>query len=86
MDAPYNDLGAVLRQRRLALGLTQEQLAARANTYQESISEWECGTREPSRISLRKLAIALGTDDLTLMAKAREWARKEHQHDPPSSL
>lgn len=79
MEHPYTHLGDLIRERRSGLGLTQEQLAARAHTYQESVSDWERGARQPDRDSLRRLALALGIDDLTLMAEARARARRTQQ-------
>lgn len=53
------DFAARLLTARDALGLTQVQLADRANLPGTAISHFEAGTRKPSFDSLRKLAIAL---------------------------
>lgn len=52
-------LGRAVQQRREELGLTQEQLANEAGLHQRWISNVECGWRNPSLLSLRKLAQAL---------------------------
>lgn len=45
---------------RRKLGLTQQQLAKRADCYAKDISRWELGICAPSTKSLKKLATALG--------------------------
>ena len=41
-------------------GLSQSQLAKKLNVSQQSISQWENGTREPSIEMLKKLAEIFG--------------------------
>lgn len=53
-------LGSAVRQRRIELGLTQEQLALRAELHQRWISNVETGRRNPSYGSLIRLAAGLG--------------------------
>lgn len=52
-------VGERIRQRRLALGLSQRQLASDGVTY-AYISRLEANTRQPSVKALRKLAPKLG--------------------------
>jgi tetratricopeptide (TPR) repeat protein/transcriptional regulator with XRE-family HTH domain len=57
------DFGEILRRRRLALGLTQEGLATRAEMSVRAIGDLECGrTTRPFRRSVRQLAAALGLE------------------------
>jgi transcriptional regulator with XRE-family HTH domain len=50
---------ANLRRRRKALGLSQEQLGARANIQMADISRYENGTRDPRITTIARLAAAL---------------------------
>src|SRR5438445_8430618 len=52
-------VGDRIRERRLALGLSQRELACEGVTY-AYISRLEAGTRQPSVKALRKLASKLG--------------------------
>ena len=52
--------GLNVRRRREASELTQEALAEKANLDQTYISGIECGTRNPSLLSIAKIAKALG--------------------------
>ena len=58
-----NGFGAQIRQRRKALGLSQEVLAERIGVHWTTISRWERGQSQPI-VALRKLVLtALGDDD-----------------------
>ena len=48
-----------LRRRRKELGLSQEQLGARANIQMADISRYESGTRDPRVTTIARLAEAL---------------------------
>ncbi len=54
------DAGALLRQRRLAHGLSQDELAIRAGTRQATISRIENGHEIPTVQRLEQLLTALG--------------------------
>lgn len=62
MSVPRTELGARIRADRLALGVTQAELAALVggHTTQGKVSEWERGDYEPSIEQLAGLARALG--------------------------
>ncbi|MFZ0306033.1 MAG: helix-turn-helix transcriptional regulator [Terracidiphilus sp.] len=64
MDDPITDprkpLGQTIRNRREALGLTQEQLAERAGLHWTFISGVERGIRNISIMKLHRIAISLG--------------------------
>lgn len=59
MDADAAAIGARIRDRRLALGLSQRDLSTRGTSY-AYISRIETGTRRPSVRALRQLAPKLG--------------------------
>jgi CheY-like chemotaxis protein len=52
-------LGNAIKQQRSALGISQEELAARAGLHRTYVSEVERGERNPSIASIEKLAQAL---------------------------
>lgn len=56
---PRKLLGVAIRKRRLALGLTQEQLAERADLHWTYISGIERGQRNVSIVKLYHVATAL---------------------------
>jgi transcriptional regulator with XRE-family HTH domain len=60
------DIAPVFRQRRIALGLTQRQVAAAANVSTRTLSDFESGG---NRISLANLNRLLGVVRLTLVLR-----------------
>lgn len=54
-----NPIAAHLRERRFELGLTQEQVAAAADTSHTAISRLENGTHMPQLTTLRRIAAVL---------------------------
>jgi transcriptional regulator with XRE-family HTH domain len=52
----------LLREARLRAGLTQAELARRADTSQPAIARWESGAVQPSLERLRKLIRACGLE------------------------
>ena len=56
----------IIRQARVAAGMTQEQLAAVVGVTQGAIAQWENGLTHPSYGKLKPLAVALNLtlDDL----------------------
>jgi transcriptional regulator with XRE-family HTH domain len=56
---PCKLLGKAIRERRLALGLTQEQLAEKADLHWTYISGIERGTKNVSIANLYQIATAL---------------------------
>jgi ribosome-binding protein aMBF1 (putative translation factor) len=59
--APYEGLARIVIARRQALGLTQQELAARVGTSHSVISRIESGQRPTSVTTLRRLAEAFDT-------------------------
>ena len=57
-----------LRERRTALGLTQEQLAEKARTTQAHVSHWELGHWGCDALALLGLAEALECEPAELLA------------------
>lgn len=58
---------------RLSKGLTQEQLAKRLNTKQESIARLESGNSRPSLTTVRKVAEALDAEvEIVLRPKRQQ--------------
>lgn len=51
--------GSAVRDRREALGLTQEEFAERAGIHRTYLSDIERGTRNPSLINIERVAVAL---------------------------
>jgi transcriptional regulator with XRE-family HTH domain len=58
-------LGSTLRRLRERAGLSQEELAAKAQVSRASIQNWEADRRAPRRAPVRRLAAALGVSDIT---------------------
>lgn len=48
-------LGSLIRQLRLATGLTQEQFAAELGVTYSTMNRWENGRRMPSPLAMQKL-------------------------------
>jgi predicted nucleotidyltransferase/DNA-binding XRE family transcriptional regulator len=59
------DAGALLREARVRVGLSQSELARRASVPQSVISEYEAGKRQPAVPTLARLVAATG-HELTL--------------------
>lgn len=62
-----SSLGGRIRARRLALGLTQEDLARRAGVPLVTVNRIENGHQRPRRQTLLKLARALGAEPAELL-------------------
>ncbi len=83
MDTPSSDerLGAHLRGLRKARGLTLTQLAEAATLSHPFLSQLERGLARPSMASLERLARALGTSRVELLAGS-EPPRADHDCEP----
>jgi predicted ATPase/transcriptional regulator with XRE-family HTH domain len=74
------DFGELLRQHRLAAGLTQEMLAERAGLSVHGIQKLERGATHPYRDTARRLIAALqltGTDEARMRTAARPVPRRD---------
>jgi transcriptional regulator with XRE-family HTH domain len=65
-------LGQAAAQRREELGLTQEQLANDSGLHQRWISNVETGKRNPSYVSIRRLAAGLELTASELISRAEK--------------
>jgi ribosome-binding protein aMBF1 (putative translation factor) len=65
------DHAPTLRRLRLSAGMSQAKLAAAASTSQAYVARVEAGTLDPGTDMLARLAIALGTDEVTIFAAVR---------------
>ena len=63
-------LGNAIKEQRNALGISQEELAARAGLHRTYVSEVERGERNPSIASIEKLAQALEVSFTSLFERA----------------
>lgn len=79
MEKGWAELGIIIRTRRKAEGLTQEQLAERADSHWTYISEIENGHRNPGINKLRQIAKGL---DVSLSALIREAEGASKQAEP----
>ena len=77
-----NSFGALLRQYRLAIGLTQESLAQRAGLSVHGIHKLEVGVTHPYRDTAQRLIAALqlgAADEARLRSAARPAPRRDRQ-------
>ncbi|TXN30026.1 helix-turn-helix domain-containing protein [Lacisediminihabitans profunda] len=74
MDQQAAAIGGRIRALRRARGLTLVQLAALAQLSHPFLSQLERGRARPSMVSLEKIARALGSSQLELMAAAEDEA------------
>ena len=78
-----NCFGALLRQYRLAIGLTQESLAQRAGLSVHGVHKLEVGVTHPYRDTAQRLIAALqlgAADEARLRSAARPAPRRDRQH------
>jgi len=61
-------IGQAVRERRLALGLSQTEVAARAGMTQPALSRLEAGGAVPTIPVLERIAIALGAELIVAIA------------------
>ena len=66
------DIGILIKQKRKAAGLTQEELAQKIGCATITIRQYESGKREPSIIVLGNLANALDVDIFDLIPEDPE--------------
>lgn len=77
-------LGTNVRVLRKRKGLSQEELAFRAEMKRSYVSDLERGTRNPTVRALGRLALALGADPAELLSRevgrAEEGRHEEEDH------
>lgn len=64
-------VGQRVREARIALGWTQEELAVRSGFSQQYVSDLERGLRNPTVVSLYEMAQALETTPVALVTPDR---------------
>lgn len=86
MTSGENDLhfGHALKEARLALGMSQEQLALESDLDRTYISMLERNVKNPTLATISKLAKTLGVTPLQLVARSQQLAGKSI--DYPSSV
>ena len=62
-------LGVNVREARIRLGISQEELAFRASMKRSYVSDMERGTRNPSIKAIGRIAAALGVEPASLLAR-----------------
>ncbi len=74
------DIGAKIRQLRLAASMTQEQLAARLGLSAQAVSKWEQGINMPDILALPQLSVIFGItiDELFDLTDQRRLERIEN--------
>ena len=70
-------LGNAIKSTRSALGISQEELAARAGLHRTYVSDVERGTRNPSLQSVEKLAAALELSLPMLFEKTKDYRSQQ---------
>lgn len=73
---------ANVRRRRQALGLTQDELAARLHVTRQAVSGWERGKTQPDLDTLAALAQALGTRPADLLDGGEDGAGADAPRAP----
>jgi transcriptional regulator with XRE-family HTH domain len=68
-------LGQVIKRRREAAGLSQEEFAERAEVHRTYVSQLERGLKSPSVRVLVKMADALGCEAWEILRESRPEAR-----------
>jgi transcriptional regulator with XRE-family HTH domain len=63
--------GATARKLRSDLGISQEKLAERADLHRTYIADIDRGARNPTLLSIKKLAKELGVSAADLLSKAK---------------
>lgn len=72
-------IGELIRERRVAHGLSQRRLAVRARTSQAAIASIETGRRSPTMATVEHLLACLGEElDLAGAVRPSRW----RDHDP----
>ena len=80
MDSPgKNHIGIILKQQRISLPLTLQELASKAEVSASHLGRIERGERFPSAHILRKVAAPLGFDENELFTLAGDLSSKSPQ-------
>ena len=71
-----SDIGENIKKMRKKSGITQTELANRVGTTFQSISQWECGKRNPKYSTVVKIAKAIGCKPDEILSPIRTNADK----------
>lgn len=83
-DAPTaKAFGAVVRRRRLALGIAQEQLALLSSTDRSFVGKVERGENQPSLVLILRLGKALGCSAAELVANVELDLNRRRDSEHP---
>ena len=63
--------GAAVQKLRFGRGFSQEELAERANLHRSYVADIERGARNPTLITIKKLAKGLGVSNADLLSEAK---------------
>ena len=74
-----SSIAEVIRQRRIMLGLTLRELAARSSVSASHLARIERGDRSPSAHILQKLAQPLNLDETGLLVAAGYLSQRQNQ-------
>ncbi len=72
-----NPISKNIKARRIALGMTQEELAAKVFTTRQTISNYENGKSKPDYETIGKIAAALGVSGEALLYDTEDRRKKE---------
>jgi transcriptional regulator with XRE-family HTH domain len=76
-SSTLNALGRAVKELRKEKGLTQEELAQRADLHESYISVIESGRRNPTWGAVRRISDGLGVPLIKLVQRADELERKK---------
>ena len=76
-------VGNRIRERRVMLGLSQQQMAAELGTRQQTVSEWETGLYRPRGASARLLTIIAERAGFQYEAGSTKRETGERKHGRP---
>ena len=68
-------VGQAIRGFRLKLGISQEALGYKAGLHRTYVSDVERGQRNPTAVTLRVLALSMGTESSEILRVAEEVLR-----------
>lgn len=79
-DPLLRAVGIAVQEKRVAMGISQEELARRANLHRTYVSDVERGSRSVSLITLCKIAEALGTHAYLIIQEPELRYGKMNKH------
>lgn len=79
------NLGRTIRHQRAALGISQEELAARSDLHRTYVADVERGNRNPSLVSIQAIAKGLGVPISELFHQVEQFQKTEAGDGPKGS-